>query len=556
MKKIFLSTILCLCMVLTMLPVTALAADDTLVDGWYYLRCMNNYLNLTADGKAELRKLPENEAFYVEHIDENRVTLRMKDGRYLGVAGKRTNGTRVVAVDTPYTWVLHWEKKSEIFSLRTPEYAAMLLNASGAKKTDGTRITLWKYEGSNGGNYGYFDAPNHGEFRFIPVKSLADATGESYRVFKENNLYGYKDFKGKVVIPAQFERAFDFSQGIALVKLPSEKKHAFINTSGKVITPSKYEGAGTGRVAHDGLVRVCTKTYSAALQAALNKGDSIDYTDYVKGVGTIVMKSGKKFSERDNVFLRYGYINTKGQEVIPIQFESAQDFSGGLAAVGQFYAVMNSEEVYKQGWIDTSGKLVIPYQSVGSTFYHSSVNNFEDGFVASFLLQGNTIATPPVTSVMDKNGKVIIQGKKNEWFDPNNYGLWWGDGIILWNAWSPANEKGEEDANGKYDWPHLSIYDYAGNLIAKPYGYSSSRPLGGGYTLAMYQVPTKDTIKYLDAEDYPCYWSVFDRNGNKVVAKAEENNYYLLNAPYGYDNGYVYFGEHRYKVEDLTTTAD
>ncbi|MDD2956866.1 MAG: WG repeat-containing protein, partial [Oscillospiraceae bacterium] len=236
MKKRILSILLTLCMALTLLPISALAAEDTLIDGWYNLRCMYNYLNLTSDGKAELRKLPENEAFYVTNLSDDGltlITLKMKDGRYLGLSGERKDGARVVAVSEPYTWALTWEKKSEIFSLRPPEYMSKVLNASGEKNADGTPIIIWTHEGSNGGSYGGFNAPEHAEFRFIPVTAQNDPTGESYRSFKDTNgLYGCKDFVGNVVIPAQFERAIDFSQGVALVSLPKHSKYAYINTKG------------------------------------------------------------------------------------------------------------------------------------------------------------------------------------------------------------------------------------------------------------------------------------------------------------------------------------
>ena len=50
---------------------------------------------------------------------------------------------------------------------------------------------------------------------------------------------------------------------------------------------------------------------------------------------------------------RWGYINTNGDLVIPCQFDNAQYFSEGLAAVrlGGFY-----------GYIDTAGRWAIPPQ--------------------------------------------------------------------------------------------------------------------------------------------------------------------------------------------------
>ena len=89
MKKRLMGILLTLCMVLTLLPTTVLASgwasDSALHNGWYYLRAMNNHLNITADGAAELRKLSGNEAFYVESNGRGGFTLKMKDGRYLGL---------------------------------------------------------------------------------------------------------------------------------------------------------------------------------------------------------------------------------------------------------------------------------------------------------------------------------------------------------------------------------------------------------------------------------------------------------------------------------------
>lgn len=140
----------------------------TPADGWYYLRAMNNYLNVDASGKAELRNKSAttgNQAYYVENQGKNRITLKMADGRYLGIVGSLTNGVQVQAVDSPYLWNSYTENNNDIFSLRSPNDVRMTLNASGKKNTDGTPMILWTY--SN------LDAPNHAEFRFIPTSAPA-----------------------------------------------------------------------------------------------------------------------------------------------------------------------------------------------------------------------------------------------------------------------------------------------------------------------------------------------------------------------------------------------
>ena len=60
---------------------------------------------------------------------------------------------------------------------------------------------------------------------------------------------------------------------------------------------------------------------------------------------------------------KWGYINTSGELVIPLQFELARPFSEGLAAVKQDG---------KWGFIDQTGKVMISPQ-------YDYVLNFQDG---------------------------------------------------------------------------------------------------------------------------------------------------------------------------------
>lgn len=138
-------------------------------DGWYNLRAMRNYLNLDASGNAELRDNSSigNQAYYVENKGNSQIALRMADGRYLGIDSTVKNGVQLRAVDKPYLWNIYSENNADIFSLRPPENIEMVVNASGEKAEDGTKIILWTH--SN------MDAPNHAEFRFIPTDAPDDS---------------------------------------------------------------------------------------------------------------------------------------------------------------------------------------------------------------------------------------------------------------------------------------------------------------------------------------------------------------------------------------------
>lgn len=134
-------------------------------DGWYNFRIMYNYVNLDYDDKAELRdKFPfANMAYYVENKGNNQITLKIADGRYLGIEGNIANGVQLKAVSNPYLWKVVSENNNDIFSLRPTENTEMVVNASGESNKDGTKIILWAHADMN--------APNHAEIRFIPTSA-------------------------------------------------------------------------------------------------------------------------------------------------------------------------------------------------------------------------------------------------------------------------------------------------------------------------------------------------------------------------------------------------
>ena len=552
MKKRILSIMLFLCMVLTQLPTTAFATewtrDNTIIDGWYHLRSMNNYLNLTANGAAELRKLSENEAFYVESKGGSQYTLKMKDGRYLGLEGTRKDGARVKAVNSPYTWLIHWEatnfnkEKSDIFSLRPPEASKMVVNASSEKNADGTPIIIWKHE--------KLDAPNHAEFRFIPTSITADTTGERLTTYKENGLMGYKDQSGKVVIKAQFDDAEKFSHGIARVYDKVKGAAAYIDITGKLITPFKYYSAASGHIVYDGLMRVAV--YGDEVTKAIMSGDGVEYTESLGSETVVVMKSGKKLKHDP----KYGFIDTRGKEVIPLQFDEAYSFQDGMATVLQSQGWHYGYAIHKIGYIDTRGKLVIPYQFGGENLYDGSALSYKDGLTCFFeyLGKGGVTSDGLVKyaqgGIMDKTGKVIVQPNPDRYYPSYAFGLRWKDGVIVNNYFTEVNKEGVPTKGGGYEWTFTELYDYSGKLIKKLNEYTDAMPIGGGYTLALHQVPYGETIKYLDTEAYVAHWTVFDRTGKIVVDNVQKNNFYLLNSAYGYANGYVYFGGEGYKVSE------
>ncbi|MCX6164326.1 MAG: WG repeat-containing protein [Ignavibacteriae bacterium] len=57
-----------------------------------------------------------------------------------------------------------------------------------------------------------------------------------------NGKLGYVNKKGEKVIPAKYDVAMDFSEGLAKVKI--ENKYGFVDKEGKEVIPLKYDDAG------------------------------------------------------------------------------------------------------------------------------------------------------------------------------------------------------------------------------------------------------------------------------------------------------------------------
>lgn len=145
-------------------------------NGWYGLKLYyptnkSRTLNIDASGNAELNywnaSTDGTRELYVENKGNNQITLKMADGRYLGIADTITDGVRVKAVNSPYLWNTYTENTGledrDKYSLRPSTDTRMVLNASGEKSEVGTAVILWTH--SN------MDAPSNAEFTFYATEA-------------------------------------------------------------------------------------------------------------------------------------------------------------------------------------------------------------------------------------------------------------------------------------------------------------------------------------------------------------------------------------------------
>ena len=227
LKKRFTSILLTLCMALTLLPTTAYAATkykSQPSEGWYYLRCMGNYLNIDSDGNAVLRDktdTPEGNTKFRLHsygsdVGAGMFGFEMEDGRYLGLElkedemfknTKALNGLRVKALKADFDkymlrWNINSQNDKDIFSICPRMLKDYIINARGEKNADGTHIITWEHVDKGVCTaYPVPDAPEHGEFRFVPVLPALFSVKSNktpYRAKPEGNIIGELDSGTKV----------------------------------------------------------------------------------------------------------------------------------------------------------------------------------------------------------------------------------------------------------------------------------------------------------------------------------------------------------------------
>ena len=178
---------------------------------------------------------------------------------------------------------------------------------------------------------------------------------------------GYVNKVGNIVIVPQFDRAWDFHEGLAYFANESSPpvRRGYINRAGKVVIAPQFEDAGD---------------FSEGLAPVRIDGK----WGYINRRGRVVIAArfdeARGFSEGLAVVSGidssplYGYVNRRGETVIKPQFGRAGDFSNGLAQVWiggkvrrgpveERWLIERSGrpqpeygDIYRSGYIDKTGK--------------------------------------------------------------------------------------------------------------------------------------------------------------------------------------------------------
>jgi WG containing repeat len=217
---------------------------------------------------------------------------------------------------------------------------------------------------------------------------------------QQDAKWGYIDGESHFVIPPQFDSANTFSQGLAVVE--QNKRFGYIATDGHFVIQPKYYMAGPFK---EGFAWVMTKKpfnlfgtgeYGMPLFGRFTYIDRTGkeirqpfYAEHVSNFseGLAAVRPGKAVGGCSE---RIGYLNTKGEWSIKPQFDDADDFSEGLAAVNRGAKCHMGG---KWGYVDKEGDVALPFKyTFASQFKNGRACVEEEGEWKSIDNKGNGIA--------------------------------------------------------------------------------------------------------------------------------------------------------------------
>jgi len=214
---------------------------------------------------------------------------------------------------------------------------------------------------------------------------------------KVGEKYGYADEKGETIIFPRFDGAGDFSEGLAPVQIEGE--WGYIDHSGKVIIAPRFDSASSFS---EGLAIVGFEKRKA-LQGNGQERETLTFSERLSNV-------------------KYGFINKAGQIVIEPQFDSADDFSDGLAPVriGSLLALSDVDsKVVKWGYIDKAGRRAIELQFLDARKFSEGLAAVKVGRKWGYIdTTGRVVIPPQFEYALDFTGglALVASGRtKTDW---------------------------------------------------------------------------------------------------------------------------------------------
>lgn len=178
---------------------------------------------------------------------------------------------------------------------------------------------------------------------FGEYEDCENDTGLSVVMDDNTKQYGFVNNDGKLVISTQFDEAWSFQEGLALIK--KDDKWGYIKTDGSyAIKPSYDDGWGFS----EGLAKVQKGDKVGFINAQNQTIIPIKYNDSYNwfNEGLVTVSQGEKWAVMDK----------KGKALTKFEYDYASSPAEDRILVGK----LTKDDEMKFGFVDSKGKLVIP----------------------------------------------------------------------------------------------------------------------------------------------------------------------------------------------------
>ena len=242
-------------------------------------------------------------------------------------------------------------------------------------------VDNWRFIGDGVTAFDFHYVNTKGDIVISDDFDYADQFSDGLAAAGKDGKYGYIDTNGNVAIDFKFDYTRSFN-GSSIAPARIGKQFGYIDKSGTFVIKPQFD---TAYPVVNGIAR--------AADAMMTKSGRYEYTRYIVNEKTrevievdydIVDDFGENGLAPVCKFSKWGYINTKGEEVIKCQFREAGEFTNGIAPV-----IMRDKSC---AYIDENGEIVMQFENF------TKLGSFHNG-LAWFA---------------DKNGKVGYINKKGE----------------------------------------------------------------------------------------------------------------------------------------------
>lgn len=224
---------------------------------------------------------------------------------------------------------------------------------SGLINNKGEEIVACTYRRINPSSCGMMLFADDNGYGFMNTKGevvVASGRYDDVEDFSENlacvgkdGKFGFIDVKGNEVISCSFDKTYSFAEGLALVR--KGYKYGYVNTKAEFIVAPSYDNGehfacGVAIVEKGNKEYVIDKKGNVVFSQDGTKSGFLE-DQFSDNLIPVIRKNGRQFV--------VGYMNTKGEEVIPFEYQYGLGFENGNAVV------MKDNKVYN---INTKGKIL------------------------------------------------------------------------------------------------------------------------------------------------------------------------------------------------------